>query len=106
MLLWTEKGQDLQTGTFTLKQIIAATNDFDYANKIGEGGFGPVYKVFLYRSLIFCDFIYHLIPFSFFFSCIVHIILGMGWCRANCPMVLLLQLSSSPLIHGRVIGNS
>ncbi|KAM6551346.1 hypothetical protein CsatB_001154 [Cannabis sativa] len=38
------KGLEMQTGTFTLKQIKAATNDFDYANKIGEGGFGPVYK--------------------------------------------------------------
>ncbi|KAK4589499.1 hypothetical protein RGQ29_020176 [Quercus rubra] len=38
------KGPDLQTGSFTLKQIKAATNDFDSANKIGEGGFGPVYK--------------------------------------------------------------
>ncbi|KAL2496549.1 putative LRR receptor-like serine/threonine-protein kinase [Forsythia ovata] len=35
---------DLQTGHFTLRQIKAATNNFDLANKIGEGGFGPVYK--------------------------------------------------------------
>ncbi|KAI8558048.1 hypothetical protein RHMOL_Rhmol04G0057900 [Rhododendron molle] len=34
----------LQTGYFTLRQIKAATNNFDSANKIGEGGFGPVYK--------------------------------------------------------------
>ncbi|KAF3794527.1 putative LRR receptor-like serine/threonine-protein kinase [Nymphaea thermarum] len=33
-----------QTGYFTLKQIKAATKNFDAANKIGEGGFGPVYK--------------------------------------------------------------
>lgn len=38
---------DLKTGKFTLRQIKAATNNFDVANKIGEGGFGPVYKVFL-----------------------------------------------------------
>ncbi|EXC33469.1 putative LRR receptor-like serine/threonine-protein kinase RFK1 [Morus notabilis] len=38
------KGLEMQTGTFTLKQIKAATDDFDYDNKIGEGGFGPVYK--------------------------------------------------------------
>ncbi|XP_008225246.1 PREDICTED: probable LRR receptor-like serine/threonine-protein kinase RFK1 isoform X1 [Prunus mume] len=38
------EGLDGQTGTFTLKQLKAATNDFDSANKIGEGGFGPVYK--------------------------------------------------------------
>lgn len=38
-------GVDLQTGHFTLKQIKAATNNFDPKSKIGEGGFGPVYKV-------------------------------------------------------------
>ncbi|KAJ9671369.1 hypothetical protein PVL29_025188 [Vitis rotundifolia] len=34
----------LQTGYFSLRHIKAATNNFDPANKIGEGGFGPVYK--------------------------------------------------------------
>ncbi|MED6136049.1 hypothetical protein PIB30_052356 [Stylosanthes scabra] len=38
------RGIDLQTGLFTLKQIKAATKNFDAANKIGEGGFGSVYK--------------------------------------------------------------
>ncbi|KAL0398414.1 UNVERIFIED_CONTAM: putative LRR receptor-like serine/threonine-protein kinase RFK1 [Sesamum radiatum] len=38
------EGLALQTGAFTLKHIRAATNNFDAANKIGEGGFGPVYK--------------------------------------------------------------
>ncbi|CAL5403101.1 unnamed protein product [Camellia sinensis] len=38
------KGLDLHTGSFTLRQIIAATKNFDVANKIGEGGFGAVYK--------------------------------------------------------------
>ncbi|CAL9246294.1 unnamed protein product [Arabidopsis halleri] len=38
------RGLDLQTGTFTLRHIKAATNNFDAANKIGEGGFGSVYK--------------------------------------------------------------
>ncbi|CAN6444461.1 unnamed protein product [Victoria cruziana] len=35
---------DLQTGSFTLRQIKAATKNFDAVNKIGEGGFGSVYK--------------------------------------------------------------
>ncbi|XP_028081409.1 probable LRR receptor-like serine/threonine-protein kinase RFK1 isoform X3 [Camellia sinensis] len=38
------EGLELQTGSFTLRQIKAATKNFDSANKIGEGGFGPVYK--------------------------------------------------------------
>ncbi|XP_044474274.1 probable LRR receptor-like serine/threonine-protein kinase At1g53430 isoform X2 [Mangifera indica] len=38
------RGLDLQTGIFTLRQIKSATNNFDPANKIGEGGFGPVFK--------------------------------------------------------------
>ncbi|CAH9137938.1 unnamed protein product [Cuscuta epithymum] len=35
---------DLKTGFFTLRQLKAATDDFSAANKIGEGGFGAVYK--------------------------------------------------------------
>ncbi|CAI8618722.1 unnamed protein product [Vicia faba] len=38
------KGQDFHMRTFTLKQIRAATDGFSPANKVGEGGFGPVYK--------------------------------------------------------------
>ncbi|XXG90305.1 hypothetical protein AAC387_Pa12g2108 [Persea americana] len=46
------KRLDLQTGSFTLRQLKAATNNFDTANKIGEGGFGPVYKGLLYDGTI------------------------------------------------------
>ncbi|KAK1412113.1 hypothetical protein QVD17_33103 [Tagetes erecta] len=38
------RGIDLQTGIFTLRQIEAATKNFDPSNKLGEGGFGAVYK--------------------------------------------------------------
>ena len=46
-LLIELRGLDLQTGYFTLIHIKAATGNFDPANKIGEGGFGPVYKVIM-----------------------------------------------------------
>ncbi|XP_076923617.1 putative LRR receptor-like serine/threonine-protein kinase At1g53440 [Bidens hawaiensis] len=35
---------ELQIGYFSLQQIGSATHNFDSANKIGEGGFGPVYN--------------------------------------------------------------
>ncbi|XP_068640979.1 probable LRR receptor-like serine/threonine-protein kinase At1g07650 [Aristolochia californica] len=38
------RGLDLLMGSFTLRQIRAATKNFDPSNKIGEGGFGSVYK--------------------------------------------------------------
>ncbi|KAL6599281.1 hypothetical protein ACP70R_045775 [Stipagrostis hirtigluma subsp. patula] len=38
------RAHDLQIGSFTLRQMKAATRNFDVANKIGEGGFGSVYK--------------------------------------------------------------
>ncbi|XP_024008635.1 probable LRR receptor-like serine/threonine-protein kinase RFK1 isoform X2 [Eutrema salsugineum] len=36
--------EELPSGTFTLRQIKFATDDFNPNNKIGEGGFGPVFK--------------------------------------------------------------
>ncbi|PON95782.1 Mitogen-activated protein kinase kinase kinase [Trema orientale] len=37
-------GLELVAGSFTLRKLRTATNNFDPANKIGEGGFGSVYK--------------------------------------------------------------
>ncbi|KAG2246292.1 hypothetical protein Bca52824_085920 [Brassica carinata] len=38
------KNLDFQISSFSLRQIKVATDNFDPANKIGDGGFGPVYK--------------------------------------------------------------
>ncbi|XP_062009541.1 G-type lectin S-receptor-like serine/threonine-protein kinase B120 isoform X2 [Rosa rugosa] len=35
---------DIELPLFGLRSILAATNNFSEANKLGEGGFGPVYK--------------------------------------------------------------
>lgn len=37
------EGHDLHI--FSFESILAATNNFSSGNKLGEGGFGPVYKV-------------------------------------------------------------
>ncbi|RDX78666.1 putative leucine-rich repeat receptor-like serine/threonine-protein kinase, partial [Mucuna pruriens] len=42
------KDVDTKTGSFTLRQIKVATNNFSISNKVGEGGFGPVYKGILW----------------------------------------------------------
>ena len=36
---------DVRPFTFSYAELKTATNDFDSANKLGEGGFGPVFKV-------------------------------------------------------------
>ncbi|KAI3960959.1 hypothetical protein MKX01_020292, partial [Papaver californicum] len=46
------RGLDLNTSSFTLRQIKAATNNFAAENKIDEGGFGPVYKGYLLDGTI------------------------------------------------------
>ncbi|PKU82684.1 probable serine/threonine-protein kinase PBL19 [Dendrobium catenatum] len=43
--LYEERGQNLRV--FELKELRAATNDFNRLLKIGEGGFGGVYKGFI-----------------------------------------------------------
>jgi hypothetical protein len=40
-----EDQQDFELPFFNISAMISATNDFSNYNKLGEGGFGPVYKV-------------------------------------------------------------
>ena len=37
--------EDMELPLFDLSTISRATDDFSFNNKLGEGGFGPVYKV-------------------------------------------------------------
>lgn len=43
------QGDDLELPLFDLGTIAAATDNFSILNKLGEGGFGPVYKVSLFE---------------------------------------------------------
>ncbi|XP_021772427.1 probable LRR receptor-like serine/threonine-protein kinase RFK1 isoform X2 [Chenopodium quinoa] len=45
-------GLQIQGGGYTLKQIRTATNNFNPSNKIGEGGFGPVYKGLMHDGTV------------------------------------------------------
>ena len=40
-----EDKKGIDVSFFHLEDILAATNNFLDANKLGQGGFGPVYKV-------------------------------------------------------------
>lgn len=41
--------EDLELPLFDLETVSAATNNFSFKNKIGQGGFGPVYKVIFHE---------------------------------------------------------
>ena len=45
--------EEMELPIFDLKIIANATDNFSEKNKLGEGGFGPVYKVTLYY--VNCD---------------------------------------------------
>jgi len=43
--LWSMEGGNLGFSQYDYSHIKEATNNFSVDNKLGEGGFGPVYKV-------------------------------------------------------------
>ena len=53
--------QSIDSLILDLSTLRAATNDFDESNKLGEGGFGVVYKVLIisfYINFLFCIYTY------------------------------------------------
>jgi hypothetical protein len=44
--------EDLELPLFDLSTITNATNNFSSNNKLGEGGFGPVYKVSTLQQIV------------------------------------------------------
>ena len=47
--------KDAELPLFSYKSVSAATNNFSIANKLGERGFGPVYKVcFIFLINVLC----------------------------------------------------
>ncbi|OQU80603.1 hypothetical protein SORBI_3007G149700 [Sorghum bicolor] len=43
-LVWGTEGNNLDFTFYNYSQVLDATNDFSVENKLGQGGFGPVYK--------------------------------------------------------------
>jgi len=41
----SEENSNQELQFFTYERVVSATNDFSNENKLGQGGFGPVYKV-------------------------------------------------------------
>ena len=54
--LMQENGKGVDVPFYSLDSILSATDDFSEANKLGQGGFGPVYKVTTKSITLSCDF--------------------------------------------------
>jgi hypothetical protein len=44
-LFWGPEGRNSEFKFFDFSQVSGATSNFSSENKLGQGGFGPVYKV-------------------------------------------------------------
>ena len=53
--------EDVELPSFDLDTIALATSNFSFENKIGEGGFGPVYKVLSLSTILTSYFLQVLI---------------------------------------------
>ena len=61
-------GIESKPNTFSYAELRSATKDFDPSNKLGEGGYGPVYKVTIY--------LLRLQPIDSFLACwLCHVVL-------------------------------
>ena len=54
----TEDGKNHELKVLSLDRIKAATGSFSESNKLGEGGFGPVYMVRVILSWIFVLYLF------------------------------------------------
>ena len=45
-----DEKRDIHVPLVALKSILAAADNFSEANKLGQGGFGPVYKVISWHN--------------------------------------------------------
>ena len=72
--LITDESKSINVPFVALKCILAATDNFSEANKLGQGGFGPVYKVMTLITVLShqkaCLFISFIFLFTFFFGLI------------------------------------
>jgi len=66
--------------TFNLEKLVTATNEFHPSNKLGQGGFGPVYKVLRFELIHISEKIVN----CFILSLVCY--------RGNCTMAGKLQL--------------
>jgi len=54
--LWESEDAGSHLVLFSFPQIANATNNFSSQNKLGEGGFGPVYKVVCSSTFFFLEY--------------------------------------------------
>jgi hypothetical protein len=52
----TSHGADLDLPVYDLETIAEATEGFSADNKLGEGGYGPVYKVLKFQRQLISSF--------------------------------------------------